>query len=362
VDCLPVLERISAVRTGWIIGVVLIGVLLGCSQAARPLPPAPTTDAGTDDPPKRDKFGEDRLPKAADVKTYPIDGDRVVKYVKQLCDLGPRVSGSDGMAKQQKLLTKHFEDLGGKVTRQDFRATQRSRAAAPVAMCNLVVSFFPDRKKRIIFCSHYDTRPSAHEETDRNNWNRPFLSANDGTGGAAMLMELAHHLKDFPTGVGVDLVLFDGEEYIFEMAIPYVKEGDKYFFGSEHFAAEFKKAKAAGTKDYAAAILLDLCQAEGARLAIEGHSWASAPQLVTELWRVAAQQGAKSFKWEQGYQRAFYVTDDHIALNEVGIPAVDVLDFDYPHWHKLTDTPDKISPKQCVEVGTVLLAWLQLQK
>ena len=104
------------------------------------------------------------------------------------------------MAKQQDLLTKHFEGLGGKVTRQEFKARQRSQRAE-VAMTNLVVSWFPDRTKRVIFCTHYDTRPAAHEEP-RGNWNKPFVSANDGTSGVALLMELAHHLKDFPTGVG----------------------------------------------------------------------------------------------------------------------------------------------------------------
>jgi hypothetical protein len=307
----------------------------------------------------QDKFAEDRVPK--DLKSVPIDGERAHKYLKQLCDIGPRVSGSAGMAKQQELLTKHFEAHGAKVTRQEFPARQRSRRE-PVAMVNLIASWHPERKRRVIFCSHYDTRPSAHEEPDRTSWSKPFVSANDGTSGAALFMELAHHLKDLPTVYGIDLVLFDGEEYIFDMGTPGLREGDKYFFGSEHFAAEYTKNRTKLPYQYEAAILLDLFAHENARLAVEGYSWEAAPRLVDSVWKTAAAVGAKSFKNEKGFARGESVLDDHIALNQAGIPAIDVIDFDYAHWHLLSDTPDKVSAKQLAEVGAVLTAWAQVQK
>lgn len=311
------------------------------------------------DDPAKPKFAEDRVPQ--DLKTFPVDGERAHKYVKQLCDLGPRVSATDGMAKQQALIVKHFEGLGGKVTKQEFQGRQRS-ARNPVPMTNLVVSYFPDRKKRVIFCTHYDTRPAAHEEPDVKSWAKPFVSANDGASGVALLMELAHHMKDFPTDVGVDLVFFDGEEYILDLGVPGIREGDKYFLGSEHFAADYDANKVKLPYRYSAAILLDLFAADGARLAVEGYSWQAAPDLVKEVWRAAAAVGAKSFKNEKGFRRSDSILDDHIALLQIGVPAIDVIDFDYPHWHRLTDTPDKVSPKQLAEVGTVLLAWLQTQK
>ncbi|MGL6072653.1 MAG: M28 family peptidase [Fimbriiglobus sp.] len=292
---------------------------------------------------------------------FAVKGERVVEYVKKLCDIGPRVSGSEGMKKQQTLLTKHFEDLGGTVTKQDFTARQRSRPVA-VEMTNLIVSWNPKAEKRVILCAHYDTRPSAHEEVNQANWSKPFLSANDGTSGVAMMMELAHIMKELPLSVGVDFVIFDGEEYIFDMAVPYVRDGDKYFFGSEHFGETYKKNRARLPYKYTAAILLDLCCATNARLAVEGHSWDFAPALVKEVWDLATKQGAKSFKFEMGFHRALRVTDDHLALNEAGIPAIDIIDFDYADWHKLSDTPDKISANQCAEVGNVLIAWFLQQK
>jgi glutaminyl-peptide cyclotransferase len=332
----------------------------GSSAGTSPTRPLSLGD-DADDPPRRDKFGEDRVPANADLKKIPVDGERAVKYIKQLCDIGPRVSGTEGMAKQQALLIKHFEDLGAKVTKQEFKARQRSQRT-DVAMTNLIVSYFPDRKSRVIFCSHYDSRPAAHEEANPANWRKPFDSANDGTSGVALFMELAHHMKDFPTGVGVDFVLFDGEEYIFDPGTPGLGNGDKFFFGSEHFGAEYAKNKAKLPYKYEAAILLDLFGHADARLAVEGHSWKYAQKLVTEVWSAAAGVGAKSFKKELGFQRAENVLDDHIALNEAGIPAIDIIDFDYKHWHLLSDTVDKCSPKQLAEVGTVLTAWLQTRK
>jgi hypothetical protein len=158
----------------------------------------------------------------------------------------------------------------------------------------------------------------------------------------------------------VDVVLFDGEEYILDPGDwRRGVRGDAYFHGSRHFGQDYAATKGTLKYRYEAAVLLDLFAADNARLAVEGYSQRFAPQLVADLWRTAERLGAKSFRFEQGFARAVEVEDDHIALNQAGIPAVDVIDFDYPHWHKLSDTPDKCSPKQMAEVGRVLLAWVQ---
>lgn len=301
-------------------------------------------------------FAEDRVPKPGDPKPDAktgVDGDRALKYLKQLCDLGPRISGSHGMAKQQDFLTKHFEGLGGKVARQEFTARQPSQKAE-VALVNLVVSWNPERKDRIILCAHYDTRPYADEEANPNNWSKPFVSANDGTSGVALLMELAHRMKEFPTTVGVDLVIFDGEEYVFDKT-------DKYFLGSEHFADDYvKKLKAKKIEfKYTAAINFDLFAHPNAKLNIEGYSWDNAKELVVEVWKVAEANKAKSFKFARGFNRSTHVLDDHIPLQNAGIAAIDIIDFDYEDWHKLSDTPAKCSGDQLAEVGGVILTWLK---
>ena len=326
---------------------------------------SPANSPGEGTPMARDQFGQDRGgPSVADAKPIPFDGDRAITYLKELCAIGPRVSGSPGMKKQQHLVGAHFEKHGATVTRQEFQARQNSQRE-PVGMVNLIAAWQPERKRRIILCAHYDTRPMADQEANRLDWGKPFLSANDGTSGVAFLMELAHEMdaltKLLPADMGIDFVLFDGEEYIFETGGT-LRGADRYFLGSEHFAAEYARNRADLPYRYEAAILFDLFAHENARLAVEGYSYQWAPDMVNGLWGTAEAVGAKSFHYKRGFQRAVDVLDDHIALNQAGIPAVDIIDFDYDHWHKLSDTPDKCSGKQMTEVAKVVTTWLQLLK
>src|SRR5262249_16725317 len=152
----------------------------------------------------------------------------------------------------------------------------------------------------------YDTRPIADQEANPANWNKPFVSANDGTSGVAFMMELGNHMKDLKSEFGVDFVLFDGEEYVFET--DRTVGGDRYFIGSEHFADEYLKAKGARKYRYDAGVLFDLSMAKGASLPVELHSAEAAKPLVDQIWGVAKAMGAKSFKYERGH----LVQDDHL--------------------------------------------------
>jgi glutaminyl-peptide cyclotransferase len=295
-----------------------------------------------------DKFGEDR-PGADPV---PFDAKRAMGYLEQVCKIGPRISATDGMAKQQELLKKHFEDKGAKVTFQKFTARQRDRE--PVEMANMIISWQPDKPRRVILCSHYDTRPIADQEPQQKKWHEPFISANDGGSGVALLMELANHMKDQKTNVGVDFVLFDGEEYIF-------KQGDAYFFGSQQFASEY--AKGQNKKDaptYVGAILLDMVGGKKAKFPIEQNSWSMASGLVRDVWKIAAEQKCTAFRPDEFSK--FAVEDDHLALNKVRIPAVDIIDFDYEHWHRLSDLPENCSGESLEQVAKVVSVWIQRVK
>jgi len=284
------------------------------------------------------------------INAAPFDGKRAIGYVRDLCKIGPRISGSDGMKKQQEIIKAHFEKLGAKVEFQRFTAKQVSRPT-PVEMANILVTWHPDRERRVLICSHYDTRPRADQEPDRGNWDKPFVSANDGTSGVAWLMELGNHVKQLPLTVGLDFALFDGEEYVFDGAGPDAR--DKYFFGSEHFAEQYRKDR--GGKYYAAGILLDLFAGKDAKYPVEQNSWFAAQPVVNEIWGTAAELKVAAFQRQMGPQ----VNDDHIALNRAGIPTVDIIDFGYPHWHRLSDLPDECSAESMEAVSRVLTIWLQ---
>jgi len=287
-------------------------------------------------------------------KPAPFDAKRAMGYLEAICKIGPRISGSEGMKKQQELLKKHFEEHGAAVELQTFMARQKSQSK-PVEMANLIAKWHPDLKRRVILCAHYDTRPIADQEPDRRKWYEPFVSANDGGSGVALLMELAHHMKDLKTAVGVDFVLFDGEEYIFNPAEP-ERGGDRYFFGSDHFANTYRKEKP--KYQYIAAILMDMIGGKGAQFPIEQNSKFKAGPLVEEIWKLAAELKCTAFRKEDGRD----VLDDHIALNRVGIPAIDIIDFDYKHWHRLSDVPANCSGESLEQVARVLSVWLQKLK
>ena len=158
-----------------------------------------------------------------------------------------------------------------------------------------------------------------------------FVHSTSGSG-VALLMELAHHMKKLPTNVGVDFVFFDGEEYVFD------PRGDEYFFGSKYFAENYRKMRKQTEVIYHGAILLDMIAGKNLRLPVEQNSNWSAPALVKDVYRVAADVKAGSFKADE--MSKFAVEDDHIALNRNGIPAIDLIDFEYKHWHCLSDLPE----------------------
>lgn len=301
---------------------------------------------------KPSQFGSDRVKEGQAMKPAPFDGKQAMKYLEAICALGPRISGSTSMKKQQELVKKHFESLGAKVQMQTFMARQNN-VKGEVEMTNIIVSFQPEKKRRVILCSHYDTRPMADQEPDPRNWKKPFVSANDGGSGVALMMELGNHMKDLKTNVGVDFVIFDGEEYIFKA------EGanrDRYFIGSEYFAKAWRQSK--DRCEYSAAILLDMVAGKTLHLPVEINSYRRYPKLCEEVWAIAREQNAKAFIWDRGHE----VQDDHLELQKVGIPAIDIIDFDYPHWHRLTDTPENCSAASFEQVARVLSVWLQRTK
>jgi hypothetical protein len=318
--------------------IVLVLGVEGCMKGSAETPSKKRGDA----------FAADREEPA---KPVAFDAKRAHGYLETLCKIGPRISGSEGMKKQQAMLEKHFKAHGGKIDWQRFTATQKSDPRhEKVPMVNLIVSWHPDRERRVILCSHYDTRPLADQEKDPRDWRKPFVSANDGGSGVALLMELAHHMKDMKTNVGVDFVFFDGEEYVFD-------RDDEYFFGSKHFGREYRKSR--GKPFYAAAVLLDMIGGKKPHFPIDPYSWQRATELVGGIWRIAKELECSAFDDE-----AFgpEMQDDHIPLNQNGIPAIDIIDARYPHWHRLTDTPANCSGESMAQVAKVLSVWLQRVK
>jgi len=213
------------------------------------------------------------------------------------------------------------------------------RTGKSYTLYNIVASF-GQQGRRILLAAHWDTRPWADRDPNPKNRNRPIIGANDGASGVAVLLEIAHHLKAQPPQVGVDIVLFDGEDS--------GREGhdDEFLQGSRYFAAH-------KSPDYVPefGIVVDMVGDRELTLYIEQNSFRYARQVVDRVWRKAEELGITEFIRDARYQ----VVDDHLPLLEVGIPCIDVIDFEYPYWHTLEDTPDKCSPESLEKVGQVLL-------
>lgn len=288
----------------------------------------------------------DQGPPAKRWDQVPFSGTRALNYLQQICDLGPRPSGSEGMRRQQELLEKHFQELGAKVSRQKF-SVRHPRTGEPVEMSNLVVSWNPEAKERLLLAAHYDTRPFPDRDPARPQGT--FVGANDGASGVAVLMELAHWMPKLGARYGVDFVLFDGEEFVFG-------ETDPYFLGATHFAREYKSHPPGHRYKYG--VLLDMVGDKDLQLLYEQHSldWNDARPLALDVWKLARKMRVSEFIPRRGH----LVRDDHLALrNTGGIPTIDIIDFDYPYWHTEGDVPDRCSAASLGKVGAVMHEWLR---
>jgi len=282
-----------------------------------------------------------------------VSGARAMRHLVELCDLGPRPSGSAGMARQRELLAAHFRAAGARVEGQAFQVRDR-RTGAPVHMENLVVTWHPDRRERVLLGAHYDTRP--YPDLDPVDPRGVFVGANDGASGTALLMELARFMPDLAGPAGVDFVLFDAEEYVFGV-------GDPYCLGSNFFARQYAADQAAGRAGhrYVCAVVLDMVADRNLEIWQERHSlsWPESRPLVEEIWDVARRLDEPRFVSRPRHA----VQDDHMPLRMIGrIPACDVIDFDYPQWHTTADTPEHCSPESLEAVGRVMLEWLRTRR
>jgi glutaminyl-peptide cyclotransferase len=283
----------------------------------------------------------------------PFDGTQTYKYLKELCAIGPRPSGSPGMKLQQKLLIDHFQKLGGQVGLQRFRARHPVNDSW-VSMTNILVRWNPKgvdpKGPRLLLCAHYDTLP--YPLMDRTNPRGKFVGANDNASGVAILMQLARDMPELKGKYGVDFLLLDGEEFIFDQT-------DRFFLGSEYFAREYAKKK----PYYRWAVLLDMVGDSDLQILQDRSSlsWKDTRPLVGQIWSTAARLGVREFVSRP--MREIDFTDDHIMLHDVGgIPCIDVIDFSYPAWHTRADTPERCSPLSLAKVGWVIREWLKTAK
>jgi hypothetical protein len=258
-----------------------------------------------------------------------FDGDRALQHIATQLDFGPRTPGSEG---HNKIVSWMVDEL----QTTDWDADVQELSYGDYMIQN-VVAKRGQGAPWIIVGAHYDTRFFADQDPDPDKRKQPVPGANDGASGVAVLLELARVLPaDLPGEIW--LVFFDAED---NGDIP----GWDWILGSQAFVEVLE-----GQPD--AVVIVDMIGDAEQQIYCEKNSH---PDLKQEIWQVAENLGYDDhFISKPGYR----ILDDHIPFLQAGIPAVDIIDFDYPAWHTVDDSMDKVSAQSLQVVGEVLYQWL----
>ena len=272
-----------------------------------------------------------------------FSGEAALRYAQAQVDFGPRVPGTEAHRLAGDWIEQQMRERADTVMVQAW--THVTYGGDSLPMRNVLARIRPELQQRVLYVTHWDTRPVAENSENRDDRDDPILGANDGASGVGVLVALADALMQTPPQFGVDLLFVDGEDYG-EFPDRDVLIGSRYF--ASHLPSE----------DYRPlfGVVWDMVGAEGATFHQESYSVQGAPEVVTRVWQTAA---------SLGYSRYFpqrvggAVTDDHLPLLEAGLRVIDVIDIAatgairYPHHHRLSDTMDKLSVGTLQAVGDV---------
>jgi len=309
------------------------------------------TSCGNDTNPKPDaKVIEPKK----EVMVPVFNQDSAYRYVKEQVDFGPRVPNSTAHAECAIYLSKKLKQFGAEVYEQKFKA--RAYNGTILNGTNIIASYNTQAQKRILLCAHWDSRPYADNDSDPKNHNTPIDGANDGASGVGVLMETARLIQLHPMDIGIDIILFDLEDYGQPMGSTLPQMEDTWGLGSQYWA---KSPDPNGARAQFG-ILLDMVGAEDIAFTKEYFSVNYASGIVEKVWNRAAQMGYSNVFLNR---EAGAVTDDHLYINKYAqIPTIDIIHHVegehsfFPHWHTINDNMDAIDPTSLDIVGRVLLA------
>src|SRR3979490_93404 len=218
-----------------------------------------------------------------------FSGDSAYYFVDQQVKLGPRIPNSPAHRRAGDYFISQFQKYGAKVNVQEFEAITFDNQQ--LKLRNIIAVFNPSKQKRILLAAHWDTRPFADKDSIHRN--APFDGANDGASGVGVLLEMARQLGKTPASAGVDIVLFDGEDWGEKDGMA---EGPPanglpgwWCLGAQYWA----KNKSNYTAYYG--ILLDMVGAKGSRFFREGNSLEYAPKIVDKAWNTAERLGSPRY-------------------------------------------------------------------
>ena len=262
-----------------------------------------------------------------------FSGEKAFAHVQRLVDFGQRPAGSKAIEKSRDYIEDQLRRSGWQVTRQAFNDDSPQ---GKIQFVNLIAQFSGEKKAAppsFLLCSHYDTKMFDAIR---------FVGANDGGSSTGLLLELARVIGQHPNSARqIELVFFDGEE-----AVERFSQTDG-LYGSRYFAKELQS----GAKQFRGGLLFDMVGDRSLDITLPADS---PPEMARDIF--AAAEALKSRSYFTYLDRG--MTDDHTPLNAIGIPMIDIIDFDFPWWHTADDTIDKISAHSLQIVGSVALYYL----
>ena len=286
-----------------------------------------------------------------------FNADSAFSYTRQQVAFGPRVPGTAGAQKAGDWIVTMMKARADTVIEQRWK--HKTLKGDSIPLRNILARFNPKATQRVLYITHWDTRPVADRDPVLGNRNDPILGANDGASGVGLFVALGDALKKVPASVGVDLLFVDGEDYGLSFDPPYAD----VLLGSQYFVNNLP------SPDYKPiyGVLWDMIADADLNILQEPNSMSAAPEVVTRVWQKAADLGYSKYFIPKSY--AYAVTDDHVPFIQKGFRVIDVLDLDYgpmgpaggasPNYHHtLQDTMEHITAKSLQIVGDVALSLL----
>lgn len=308
--------------------------------------------------------GNSKKTVAEAVATGPeFSADSAYAYCAAQCDFGPRLMNTEAHDKCGDWIEQQFRHFGMAVSRQE--TVVKGYDGTPLNCRNIIASFRPGTKERVLLCAHWDSRPWADNDPDSTNWRKPVMGANDGASGVAVMLEVARLLQHADSiNVGVDFVCFDAEDWGTPQWSDVTPEGDPWALGAQYWA---EKAHKEGYKARFG-ILLDMVGGAASTFYREAVSQQYASTIVEKVWAAAKVAGYSSFFPDAD---GGMITDDHVPVNEkANIPTIDIIPFYAnceqssfgPTWHTINDTMENIDRNTLKAVGQTVIQVLFSEK
>ena len=301
---------------------------------------------------KKNEMTTETKPAVAKVE---FDGDSAYSFVAAQCEFGARVPNTDAHRKCGDYLVAKLQGYGANVIVQEPVLTAYD--GTKLHARNIIGEFAPEASRRVLLLAHWDCRPWADSDPDKNNHRKPVMGANDGASGVGVLLEIARLMQQKMPNVGVDILFVDAEDWGDDSGTT-SDSSRTWALGTQYWAANPHR------EGYSAlfGILLDMVGAKGSVFSREYFSMQCAPALVNELWKEAQKSGyGRYFVNREGGA----ITDDHVFVNMAGIPCVDIIAMDkttttgfFPQWHTADDTMEHIDADVLKAVGQTVANYL----